>query len=160
MESDGVEEGQMERRRRSERRQGRLSAYIEGALNPRRRAGRRVEDQIYPIIDWHSPRVLALVLGILGLSFLDGAMTLVLMSHGATEANPIMALLLPHSPGWFAAAKLTLTAAGIVVLVICSRMRLFRSISGESLMVGVLLAYVLLIVYELRLLSVIDLTAA
>jgi hypothetical protein len=159
MENQDVEEGQTERRRRSERRQTRVLAYVEGALNPRRRAGRRAEDRIYPVIDWHSPRVLALVLGILGLSFLDGAMTLVLMSHGATEANPVMALLLPHNPGWFAAVKLSLTAAGVVVLVVCSRMRLFRSISGEILIVGVLLAYIALIAYELKLLSLIDLTA-
>jgi hypothetical protein len=158
MEMSGVQEGNMERRRYSERRRGRLGAYLEGALNPRRRAGRRSEDQIYPIIDWHSSRVLALVLGILGLSMMDGAMTIVLMSHGASEANPVMALLLPHSPGLFAAIKLTLTASGIVVLVVCSRMRLFRRISGESLLYAVLFAYIALITYELRLLSIVDLT--
>jgi hypothetical protein len=155
-----VVEGWSEKRSRSERRQSKVATYLEGAFNPRRRAGRRAEDQIYPVIDWHSPRVLALVLGILGLSLLDGAMTIVLMSHGATEANPVMALLLPHSPGWFAAVKLSLTSAGVVVLVICSRMRLFRSISGESLMVGVLLAYLFLIFYELHLLSQIDIGSA
>jgi hypothetical protein len=151
-----VVEERLERRNRSERRQGRFVAYLEGAMNPRRRAGRRAEDRIYPVIDWHSPRVLALVLGVLGLSSMDGAMTIVLMSHGATEANPIMALLLPHSPGWFAAVKLSLTAAGVLVLVVCSRMRLFRSVSGEVLLAGVLFAYVMLIVYELRLLSLIE----
>jgi hypothetical protein len=50
-----------ERRSGVERRQMNVAAYWRGALNPRRRFGRRATDRAYPIVDWHSPRVLALV---------------------------------------------------------------------------------------------------
>jgi hypothetical protein len=142
-----------ERRSGVERRRYSVAAYWRGALNPRRRAGRRETDRVYTIIDWHSPRVLALVLLILGMSSLDGVLTLMLMSQGASEVNPVMALLVPHNPGWFAAIKLTLTSLGAAVLVICARMRLFRFIPGELLLYLVVACYAMLMGYELHLLA-------
>jgi hypothetical protein len=129
-----------------------LSAYLHGARQPRRRTGRRSSDR-YPVIDWHSPRVLALVLGILGLSAMDAVLTLVLISHGAREINPVMALFVPHNLFGFAAAKLLLTATGLCVLVACSRMRLFRGVPGEVFLYATLIAYVLLIGHELKMLQ-------
>src|SRR5262245_45725036 len=104
-----------ERRSGTERRHMTLRAYWRGALRPRRVAGRRKHDRLYPVIDWYAPRVLAAVIAILGLCVLDGALTVILMSHGAQEANPVMALFLPHNLPWFAAVKLALTAIGMLV---------------------------------------------
>ena len=87
---------------------------------------------------------------ILTLCVADGVLTIILMAHGAIEANPIMAFFVPHELGWFAAVKLLLTANGMVVLTVCSQMRVFRSIRGESLLYAVLASYILLIAYELR----------
>jgi hypothetical protein len=144
----------IERRSGMERRQSGLTAYWRGALQPRRRAGRRIEDQQYPVVDWHSPRVWFVVLAILGLCVLDGVLTVMLIAHGAEEANPFMAKFVPHQLGWFAAIKLGLTATGVFVLVACSRMRLFRSaLRGEALLYVVLGVYAALIAYELRLLE-------
>ena len=134
-----------------ERRRHSLHAYWQGARVPRRRAGRRATDALYPIIDWHSPRVFAWVMAILTLCVCDGVLTVLLMSHGATELNPFMALFVPHSLGWFAAIKLTLTSVGTLVLVACSRMRLFRAIPGELLLGAIFAAYLVLVAYELRL---------
>ena len=142
-----------------DRRARTVAAYWHGSFNPRRRAGRRSSDQVYPIIDWHSSRVFALALVILLLCVADGVLTIILMSHGAIEANPVMALLVPHRLGWFATIKLLLTASGVVVLTVCSRMRVFRSLSGETLLYAVLVGYVMLIVYELRMYDYILLTA-
>lgn len=86
---------------------------------------------------------------ILTLCVADGVMTIVLMSHGAIEANPIMALFVPHELGWFAAVKLMLTAIGMAVLAVCSQMRVFRSIPGESFLYVVLAGYIALITYEI-----------
>lgn len=144
---------QPDRRSGVERRQLTLAAYWRGARNPRRRAGRRRSDSIYPVVDWHSPRVFALVLSIMGLCVLDGAMTIALMSNGADELNPVMALFVPHEVGWFAIVKVSLTALGVAVLVACSRMRLFRTIRGELLLYGVLAGYIALIAYQLQLLK-------
>lgn len=143
----------IERRRYVERRRRGLAAVWHGARNPRRRDARRATDRAYPIIDWHSPRVLALVIAILGLCVLDGVLTVLLISHGATEVNPFMALFVPHQLGWFAAVKLTLTGTGVCVLVACSRMKLFRAIPGEWLLYPLLLGYAVLIAYELQMLE-------
>jgi hypothetical protein len=138
-----------------ERRRHTLAAHWRGARNPRRRNGRRVSDLAYPIVDVHSARVFAVVMMILMLCIADGILTVMLLSRGAVEANPVMALFLPHSLGWFAAVKLSLTAMGVFVLVGCSRMRLFRSLPAEALLHAVLLCYVLLIGHEIRLLYLI-----
>lgn len=142
-----------ERRSGVERRQHTMAAYWRGALNPRRRAGRRASDRVYTMVDWHSPRVLALVMLILGLSALDGVLTVLLMTQGASEVNPIMALFVPHSLGWFAAVKLGLTSLGAAVLVACARMKVFRLFPGELLLYVVAASYIALVVYELRLLE-------
>ncbi len=140
-----------ERRTGADRRAVTLNAYVHGALRPRRKQGRRKQD-LYPIIDWHSPRVLAVVFAILALCVTDGVLTIVLLENGAAEINPVMALLVPHNLWAFAAAKLTLTGLGVCVLVACSRMKLFRALPGELLLYAVLAAYVALIGYELRML--------
>jgi len=148
-----VAEARIERRGGRERRRRTFYAYVYGSASPRRLGGRRTGDHIYPHVDWHSPRVLALAFGILGLCVLDGVLTIALMAHGATEENPFMALFVPHNLGWFAAIKLTLTALSLLVLIACSRMRLLRAIPGESLLYLVLSGYAALIAYELHLLA-------
>jgi uncharacterized protein DUF5658 len=130
-----------------------MAAYWRGALQPRRRAGRRASDTRYPIIDWHSPRVFALAFAILALCATDGVLTVMLLAQGAVEINPLMALFVPHNLGWFAAIKLLLTGIGVCVLVVCARMRLFRRVPGEALVYAVLVLYVCLITYELQLLE-------
>lgn len=130
-----------------------MRAYVHGSLNPRRRAGRRSDDLLYPIIDWHSPRIFAWVLAILVLCVCDGVLTVVLISNGAVEVNPVMAQFVPHSLGWFAAVKLSLTGLGAAVLVACSRMKIFRAIPGELLLGLILAMYAVLVAYELRLLE-------
>jgi hypothetical protein len=145
----------IERRSGVDRRRRSLSAYLRGARNPRRRDGRRASDAYYLIVDWHSPRVFAMVLGILTLCVADGVLTVFLISHGAVEVNPFMAMFVPHRLGWFAAIKLTLTSLGTLVLVACSRMKLFKTIPGEALLAGILAAYVTLVLYELRLVELV-----
>ena len=146
----------LERRNGIERRKRSLLAYWRGALTPRRRAGRRTRDRYYPLIDWHPARVFALVFAVLCLCVADGVLTVVLMANGAIEVNPVMALLVPHALGWFAAVKLTLTAAGMTILVACSRMRLFRRFSGEILLYVILAGYLALVTYEMRMLEAVS----
>jgi hypothetical protein len=143
----------IDRRRRPDRRRYGLAAVWHGARYPRRRAGRRATDQAYQIVDWHSPRVLAAVVAILCLCLLDALLTVILISHGANELNPILAPLLPDKLGWFAAVKFSLTGVGVCVLVACSRMKLFRKVPGEWLLYLLLMGYVLLFAYQLELLD-------
>ena len=146
---------EIDRRSGIDRRTVTLAAYWHGARNPRRRGGRRATDVHYPIVDWHSPRLLIPVLTILALCVLDGMLTVLLMTHGAAEMNPVMAFFLPHNLLWFALVKLALTGGGLCVLVACSRMKLFRRIPGEAVVYGVLGIYSWLVVYELRMLELV-----
>jgi hypothetical protein len=142
-----------DRRSGTERREYSVGAYWQGARNPRRRDWRRAGDAIYPIIDWHSPRVFAVGLAILLLCATDGFLTVLLLANGAVEVNPLMAKFVPHSLGWFAVVKLSLTAVGVGILVACSRMRFFRTVPGEALLAMVLLAYAAVVGWELWLLA-------
>jgi len=145
----------IDRRSGVDRRRRTLMAYVYGALQPRRLRGRRTEDRHYPIIDWHSPRILALAVLILALSSIDGVLTVVLLDHGAVEANPLMALLVPHNLQWFAAVKLGLTSVCLLVLVACSQMRVLRAVPGELFLYAVLGCYVVLLGHELSMLNMI-----
>jgi hypothetical protein len=143
----------LERRSGLERRRQSWHAYWHGARTPRRRAGRRATDALYTIVDWHSPRVFAWVMAILMLCVSDGVLTIFLISHGAIELNPLMALFVPHQLGWFVAIKLGLTSLGMIVLVACSQMKLFRAIRGELLLGAIFVAYLMLVIYELQLMN-------
>ncbi len=141
-----------ERRCNVERRRPSLASYWVGGVRPRRRQGRRGADRIYPVIDWHQPRVLVPALLIVFLCVADAFLTVTLLHHGAIEANPFMASLLALDVRGFIGAKLLLTATGTLVLVACARMRLFRLLPGEVLLHLVAGGYVALVVYELHLL--------
>jgi hypothetical protein len=136
-----------------ERRRPTLASYWLGALRPRRHSGRRSEDHIYPVIDWHQPRLLIPALIIFFLCVADAFLTLTLIHHGAIEANPFMAALLGLDVRSFTGVKLVLTALGTLVLVACARMRLFRRLPGEVFLYVIAGAYVALIVYELQMLD-------
>jgi len=150
---------EFDRRSGSERRSTTFAAYWHGARNPRRRGGRRATDLHYAIVDWHSPRLLIPVFTILALCVLDGLLTVMLMKHGATEMNPLMALFVPHNLLWFAFVKLALTGGGLCVLVACSRMKLFRRVPGEALVYAVAGLYTWLVAYELRMLELVATTS-
>lgn len=136
----------IERRTGSERRHRSLGAYCSQQV--RRKGGRRSTDHYYPIIDTYPPRTLAVALAIMVLCCCDGFITLQLLAHGATEANPAMALLMQAGMGWFSTVKVSLTAFGVVVLVACSAKLLFKRIPGELLLHALLACYLVLIAYE------------
>ncbi len=144
---------QDERRVAADRRRPSLASFWQGALRPRRYAGRRREDRIYPIIDWHQPRLLVPALLIFFLSVADAFLTVTLIHHGAIEANPVMAALLDLDIRSFAGVKLLVTAMGTIVLVACARMRMFRRLPGEVFLYVVAAGYIALIAYELRMLG-------
>ena len=92
-------------------------------------------------------------MAILVLCVCDGVLTIVLLANGAVELNPLMAKFVPHSLGWFATIKLSLTSLGAMVLVVCSRMKLFRAIPGEVFLGLILAGYLVLVLYELKLIE-------
>jgi hypothetical protein len=136
-----------ERRAGPDRRRTTLRTFVQGGFTPRRRGGRRADEQHLPI-DWHEPYLLFLSVTILLLSVVDAFFTLTLLMAGATEANPVMAFVLNHHPQLFAVVKMAFTSVGVLVLVAVARARLFRVMKVGAVLQGLFVAYVALIAYE------------
>ena len=141
------------RRPRVERRTRTLHALVHGNFNPRRRGSRREGEQSFSAVDWHHPQWLAVAILTLIMCVADALLTLTLLQRGAYEANPFMEPLVHGSPLAFATIKFGLTASGLVVLILLARVRVFRSVPVAVILYGVLLAYAVLIGYELWLLE-------
>lgn len=144
--------GTPERRRSgSDRRRRLFWSLMYGGMRPRRRDGRRTADHVRPIIDWHGPGLFASATLVLVLCVADALLTLQLLSSGAVEANPVMALYTQGDGHRFAALKLLLTGVGLLVLVAMARFRVFRIMRVATLVHGILAGYLVLVAYELLL---------
>jgi hypothetical protein len=138
-----------ERRDRADRRRRVWWSVWYGSFNPRRRSPpRRLDDSRFHSLDWHSAHLLAVAIAILLLSVVDAFLTLALLQGGAAEVNPIMAVLIYRSVGMFAALKMAMTSASIVLMVFLARYRFMRLVRVEWVLYGVLIAYASLISYE------------
>ena len=137
----------LERRATRDRRRTTLGTFLRGGFTPRRRSGRRAGEQHLPI-DWHEPYLLFLAVTILLLSVLDAFLTVTLITGGAKEMNPLLEFVLRVEPKLFAAVKMGLTGAGVLVLVAVARARFFRVMRVGVVLQGVFVAYVALIAYE------------
>jgi hypothetical protein len=142
-----------ERRRSPERRRLTLWSVVYGGLRPRRRSLRRMDENTMPVLDWHDPHLLAISIFVLLLSCADAFLTLTLLLHGASEANPFMARLIAADVTLFTSVKMGLTGVGIVVLVLLSRYRLFGRYPVATALYTVLAGYIVLVIYELVLLT-------
>ena len=114
---------------------------------------RRSSDAHSAYVDWYEPRLLYITLGVLLLSAIDAVMTLNLLQHGSIELNPFMGVLIEHNVGLFVYTKLMLTGAGLVFLVMHVNFRLFRYIKIRHCLIASLVVYLILVAYELILLS-------
>jgi hypothetical protein len=137
----------VERRVGHDRRHTTLGTFLRGGFTPRRRNGRRADEQHLPI-DWHEPYLLFLSVTILLLSVVDAFLTVTLITDGAHEVNPLLDFVLRVKPELFAAIKMGLTGGGVLVLVAVARARLFRVMRVGMVLQGVFVAYVALIAYE------------
>jgi hypothetical protein len=139
----------VERRGRRDRRHRAWWSVCYGSFNPRRRTPpRRLDESRFSALDWHSPHLLAVVIGILLLNVADALMTVGLLAGGADEINPVMAVLIYRSALAFAAVKMAMTSTGVVFMVLLARYRFMRLVRVEWALYGVLIVYAGLIGYE------------
>lgn len=111
---DGVE-----RRSGVDRRRNPLPFWQQLSYGGQRSASRRAEDrQRILAFDRYRPSLLASILLVLGLSLLDALLTLILLSRGARELNPVMNYYLSHGPEVFLAVKYGLTALSVLIIVL------------------------------------------
>jgi len=146
--------GEGEQRRLSDRRQRVLWSVAYGSFNARRRRPpRRQNDARYHSLDWHSAHLLAVSIGILLLCVGDAVLTLTLMSYGAIEVNPVMAMLVHGSPMVFTALKMAMTGTSVMLLVFLARYRFMRFVKVELILYGALAGYLILIGHEFGMLQ-------
>jgi hypothetical protein len=139
-----------ERRERTDRRGRKYWSVLYGNFNPRRRRPtRRLGDSRFHPVDWYSPHLMAVSVGILLLCAADAFLTAILLVHGADEVNPVMAVLVYRSVAMFAAFKMAMTGASIVVMVFLARHRFMRVIRVELVLYAALAVYACLIGYEI-----------
>lgn len=94
----------------------------------RRRRPRRREEREGPFfVDRFGALTLAMIVALLGLTIVNGVLTLVLIDINSEEANPIMAHLLTRGSLAFLMGKYVMTAMGIPFLVVYQHYPLFRS---------------------------------
>src|SRR5687768_4024277 len=107
-----------ERRSRIERRRSIFRSLWHGNFARRRVAPRRSAERSAVVTDWFHPQWLAVGVSVLLLSLADAILTLTLISHGASEVNPLMDPLVRGSGHSFAYWKIGLTAVGVVILTV------------------------------------------
>jgi hypothetical protein len=141
-------------RRDRERRRRVWWSVCYGSFNPRRRSPpRRLGESGVHLLDWHSAHLLAVSIGILLLCAVDAFLTLILLQRGAVEVNPFMAGLIYRNVAMFAALKMVMTSAGIILMVYLARYRFMRLLQVEWGLYAVLITYAGLILYEILLIK-------
>ncbi|MHC5010717.1 MAG: DUF5658 family protein [Planctomycetota bacterium] len=111
----------------------------------RRRGGRRDAERECIYVDRPGAWVLTGFFIILGLSILDAAFTLNLLSHGATEANPVMRAALHLGDQAFVLIKTLVTAMAVGFLCLHKNWPL-----GRFCLAATLLGYATLTLYHLH----------
>jgi hypothetical protein len=124
-----------------------LSRYA--VLGGRRCTGRRALERDCTFVDQHGPVTFALVAAVVALNFLDAWFTILFLSHGGTEVNPIVAALLEGGCWPFLLVKSVGIGLCVAVLTLTARFPVARF--GLAL-VGA--GYAALLVWHLSLLSV------
>lgn len=119
----------------------------------RRRQARRQDHSYY--LDRYEHSLVLVGLLIMLLSCLDALLTLTLLDKGAYEANYLMAQLLEIGIRPFIVAKVVITAAGVLFLMMHAHFRVLHITSGKRMLQVLVSIYALLIGWEVLLLGVI-----
>jgi hypothetical protein len=115
----------------------------------RRCRPRRADERRGPyFVDRFHPVTLGMVVTLLGLTLLDGILTLELIEVNSEEANPIMAHLLRRGSLTFLMGKYLMTAAGLPFLVLYQHYPLFRSRFRVGWLIPVFIAMYLVLLFH------------
>lgn len=87
-------------RRRADRRAAPALFSRYTILGGRRRAPRRAADAKGMIVDVHGPVLFLIVTSVAALNVLDAFFTMLFLSHGAIEVNPVVDWILVHGGVW------------------------------------------------------------
>ena len=120
----------------------------------RRKKNRRSEDiRKNYYVDRYGRRTLAFACLIIALCITDTLVTLYLISHGAEEINPFMAMALSYGTTVFLVVKYILNGLCVIVLSMHKNFYIFNGrINIKFIAIMVIIAYLGLILYEISLL--------
>jgi len=119
----------------------------------RRRALRRDDEKgRHYYIDLHEPWLFSLAMAMCLLSVSDAFLTLNLLQLGSEELNPLLDYFLSLDVRLFFVVKFAITTFCIVFLVMHKNFVLFNRISGLQVLVLSIMAYSVLVCYEITLL--------
>ncbi len=142
-----------ERRSDQDRRSRTLYSILCSIYKGQRRVMQRSVDQnIAYYMDVYDVKLFPIVMLIIGLCVADAYFTLIILSKGGTELNPIMERLLEISPNAFFIGKYLMTSIGLCFAVLHINFPFFRIFSMRSVLNFLCGMYVVLIGYELTLL--------
>ena len=148
---------QPELRVRSDRRQRPTPMYSRYALfGGRRRTIRRDDERNGAFVDVHGPRMLVVVMAIIALNLLDAWFTLLFLSHGGKEMNPVVQMVLDLSvqPWPFLLLKTLGIGLACAFLILTKHFR-----SARIGLAIVLIGYTVLLGWHLYLLTWLQLAA-
>jgi len=121
----------------------------------RRENGRRYNDRQRPLLaDRYQQSLFGVIVLTLLLSVADAVLTLLLISHGAVEINPVMAFYLDLGPYTFLLVKYALTSVGLMILLVF-RNRFLNSMGIEAgaCLYATLAAFMSVVSWEIYLIS-------
>jgi hypothetical protein len=119
------------------------------------RVRRKADRQISHFLDQFDAFTLAVIVAVLGLTLVDGVLTLELLDTNSEECNPLMGHLLTRGQVVFFVAKYLLTASGLTFFLVFKNYAMF----GTRFRVGfmspiVLVLYLALVAYQVGLLKI------
>ncbi len=115
----------------------------------RRRGSRRATDpQTNYYVDRYSFWAALAAIGIVVLSVVDSIFTLVLIGRGAVEINPVMRFALRFGTYPFFFIKYFLTIVSVIILLVHKNFQIGAHISIKNIILGLGLAYLVLVIYE------------
>lgn len=115
---------------------------------------RREERQGAFFLDRFDAFTLALIVALLGLTVVDGVLTIELLDVNSEEFNPLMHHLLTRGHTAFLLGKYILTAAGLPFLLVYQNYRMFGTRFRVGFLFPVFLTlYLTLVVYQVHLLD-------
>lgn len=109
---------EMERRSGQDRRQGQIPIFRRLFYRGLRESIRRAEDRnCIAVFDRYKPSLVVSIVIVSSLSLLDALLTLILLTHGAKELNPVMRYYLNHGTFAFIFVKYGLTALPMLIIL-------------------------------------------
>ncbi len=146
----------LERRSGKDRRQDQISTFKRLFSSGLRESMRRAEDRnCIVVFDRYKPSLVVSIIIVLTLSLLDALLTLILLSQGAKELNPIMKFYLDYGTHEFIYVKYGLTVLPMIIILFSKEALITR----YRIDIGVLfhvfaVIFGIVIVWELYLLSI------